>query len=188
MKIERLKNLFKNKKKLTFLLVIIVVLIIGISITYAAFSYNRSGTTEKLVLGDIYMHYRETDKFINISNAMPQKLIADDFIKSNHILNPIMEDQTLFQVSELQGNELTKCVNYMDWKIMPLHDGFAVDYEEYCRGTVTIGSYTLEQGLNSGIFSEAELQELTDLNIISSSDSTYIVNSDMVNQEVEYRE
>ena len=40
--------------------------------TYAMFTYERGGTTNsKLIAGDIYMKYKDTNREINLSNAMP---------------------------------------------------------------------------------------------------------------------
>ena len=43
-----------------------------IGTTYAMFTYERGGTTNsKLIAGDIYMKYKDTNREINLSNAMP---------------------------------------------------------------------------------------------------------------------
>ena len=43
-----------------------------IGTTYAMFTYERPGTTNsKLIAGDIYMKYKDTNREINLSNAMP---------------------------------------------------------------------------------------------------------------------
>ena len=61
----------KKNKKLILLIVSILVLIIGIvGVTYAAFSFTKTGVVSKLVTGDIYMKYTEGSS-INLSGAMP---------------------------------------------------------------------------------------------------------------------
>ncbi len=59
-----------NKKKL--LLVVLVGVIIGlvISVTYAIFSYSKTGSNEQLITGDIYMHYKESNT-LTLENALP---------------------------------------------------------------------------------------------------------------------
>ena len=66
-----------RKKKKTNTKKIILGSIIGIligsllSVSYAFFTYNRTGLNNKLIVGDIYMRYKETSQSINFTNAMP---------------------------------------------------------------------------------------------------------------------
>ena len=63
----------KNKKNKLFIIleIITLVLIVTIGITYAFYSYSRTGTqNSQLVTGDIYMRYVEGSS-INLSGAMP---------------------------------------------------------------------------------------------------------------------
>ena len=65
----------KNKNKVIILASVIVgVLVVTLGLTYAAISFNRTGGTSQLVLGDIYMHYNETNS-ISLEGAMP----GDDY-------------------------------------------------------------------------------------------------------------
>ena len=60
-----------KNKKIIITLSIIVVLILSIGVTFAVFNYNKVGTkNSSLVVGDIYMHYNETNE-LTIENAMP---------------------------------------------------------------------------------------------------------------------
>jgi len=60
----------KNKRVL--IAIIVAVLLIGIvGVTFAAYTYTRQGIyTSKQVVGDIYMHYTESNS-LTLSNAMP---------------------------------------------------------------------------------------------------------------------
>jgi len=59
-----------NKK--VIIAVLIGILLIGVvGISFAAYTYNRSGTTNnKQLVGDIYMHYNESNT-LTLENAMP---------------------------------------------------------------------------------------------------------------------
>ena len=61
----------KRNKIIISISILTIVLLVSVGLTYAAFTYNRSGETSELVLGDIYMHYKEKDKSINIDDMMP---------------------------------------------------------------------------------------------------------------------
>ncbi|MBQ8472705.1 MAG: hypothetical protein IJ501_04315 [Bacilli bacterium] len=63
----------KNKKNKTLLIIGIIttILLLTLGITYAAFSYMQTGEdNHEVVLGDIYMHYGETNQLI-MENVMP---------------------------------------------------------------------------------------------------------------------
>ena len=69
----------KDKKRLIILSSIILgVLVLTLGITYAAFTYNKTGETSKLVLGDIWMKYTEKEG-ISLQNAMPGDDYSDYF-------------------------------------------------------------------------------------------------------------
>ena len=51
----------KNKKKIILGSIIGILLGLLISTSYAIFSYNKVGENNKLIAGDIYMHYNETN-------------------------------------------------------------------------------------------------------------------------------
>ena len=62
----------KDKKVLIIGVVITVILLFTVGVTYAFYSYNRTGTNNsQLVVGDIYMHFNESNE-LTITNAMPQ--------------------------------------------------------------------------------------------------------------------
>ena len=61
----------KDKKVLILVVVITVILLFTVGVTYAFFNYNRTGTNNsQLVVGDIYMHYNETNT-ISLTDVMP---------------------------------------------------------------------------------------------------------------------
>ena len=69
----------KNKK--VIIAIIVAVLLISIvGVTFAAYTYTRQGTSNsKQVVGDIYMHYTESNT-LTLSNAMP----SSTYIENNY--------------------------------------------------------------------------------------------------------
>ena len=67
--------MIKDKKKVLMILSVVSILLITIGITYAFFSYSRTGTTENAIsMGDITFLYEEIDKQgngISITDALP---------------------------------------------------------------------------------------------------------------------
>ncbi len=60
-----------NQKRIIFLSSLIVaILVLSLGVTFAVFNFNKTSTNSKLVVGDIYMHYNETNQ-ITIDNVMP---------------------------------------------------------------------------------------------------------------------
>ena len=67
----------KEKKKLIIITVIVLVMMIAtIGLTYALFTYTEKGENNKLILGDIWMKYAESEG-ISLEGAMP----GDDYSK-----------------------------------------------------------------------------------------------------------
>ena len=62
-----------NKKTIIITSIILGVLILTISLTYAVFSMSKTGQNSSLVVGDVYMHYANGSKSINLVNAMPNE-------------------------------------------------------------------------------------------------------------------
>ena len=62
-----------NKKTILITSIILGVLILTISLTYAVFSMSKTGQNSSLVVGDVYMHYANGNKSINLANAMPSE-------------------------------------------------------------------------------------------------------------------
>ena len=60
-----------QKNKIIFLSSLIVgVLVLSFGVTFAVFNFNKTSTNSQLILGDIYMHYNETNQLV-LENAMP---------------------------------------------------------------------------------------------------------------------
>ena len=55
-----------NKKTILITSIILGVLILTISLTYAVFSMSKTGQNSSLVVGDVYMHYANGNKSINL--------------------------------------------------------------------------------------------------------------------------
>ena len=167
----------KDKKKLIIATsVILGVLVLTLGITYAVFTYNRTGETSELVLGDIWMKYTENNQ-LTLSDAMPQKLIANDFVTSGY-LNPIMKEQNL-----IETNELTMCVNYFE--DVEFDEGSTA--ESYCKGeTVSWNGYSrsFQHDLDYGAYDDIQLQEMESLKIIVSVYYGDEVNSVMKSQSL----
>ena len=112
----------KNKNKVTIFLVgIVVMLLIVVGVTYAAFTFNRVSKTSKLIAGDIYMHYKETNELV-LSDTMPLDI-------NTYKVNEIMKTQTIDY-----KNELTACTlihNYGNF----FDPGSSA--ESFCKGTGT---------------------------------------------------
>ena len=87
-----------KNKKLIITLSIIAVLVLTIGITYSIFTSSKTSKNSNLVVGDIYMHYNETNQ-IQMENAMPTNL---------YIVNPVMATQ---EYTKGGTNELSKCVD-----------------------------------------------------------------------------
>ena len=69
-----------QKNKIIFLSSLIIgVLTLTLGVTFAIFTFNKTSTNSKLVVGDIYMHYNETNQ-ITIENAMP----SDTYNSTNY--------------------------------------------------------------------------------------------------------
>ena len=62
-----------NKKIIIITSIILGVLILTISLTYAVFSMSKTGQNSSLVVGDVYMHYANGNKSINLANVMPSE-------------------------------------------------------------------------------------------------------------------
>ena len=68
----------KNKKKIVILTSITGIIILILGIAYAIFNYQENTSNQQLILGDIYMHYNETNA-VSIENALPGADYKDYF-------------------------------------------------------------------------------------------------------------
>ena len=113
-----------QKNKIIFLSSLIIgVLTLTLGVTFAIFNFNKTSTNSKLIVGDIYMHYNETNQ-ITIENAMPNN--------PYNIVNSIMSTQ---EYTEGGSNELSKCVDYF----LPLFTGMtSTELENICKDDVQL--------------------------------------------------
>jgi len=71
-----------NKKKTIILgSIIIGILVFALGLTYAAITFNETKGNSQLVLGDIWMHYSESDTSINITDMMPSENYTNDYFE-----------------------------------------------------------------------------------------------------------
>ena len=70
----------KEKKSTIVLGVIFGILVLTIVVSYSLFTFNRVSKNSSLVVGDIYMHYNETNQ-ITIENAMPSDTYTNDYFE-----------------------------------------------------------------------------------------------------------
>ncbi len=70
-----------KEKKLTIVLGLIFgILVLTIGVSYALFTFNRVSENSNLIVGDIYMHYNETNQ-IKIENAMPSDTYTNNYFE-----------------------------------------------------------------------------------------------------------
>ena len=62
-----------KNKKIIITLSIIAVLVLTIGITYSIFTSSKTSKNSSLVVGDVYMHYANGNKSINLANVMPSE-------------------------------------------------------------------------------------------------------------------
>ena len=128
-----------KNKKIIITLSIIAILVLTIGVSFAVFTYNKVSTNNSnLIVGDIYMHYNETNQ-IQMENAMPT---------NPYIVNPIMASQ---EYTEGGTNELSKCVDSF------ANMGAQVEEAIYlCKGNNEDG-FTLQQAYEQGYLDDMEL-------------------------------
>ena len=71
----------KKSKKIIMLIILITgILLTSTGITYSIFSISKTSKNSNLVVGDIYMHYNETNQ-ISLSNVMPSDTYTNDYFE-----------------------------------------------------------------------------------------------------------
>ena len=142
----------KKKKSLIIIIIVTIILLFSVGVTYTIFNYSRTGTNNsQLVVGDIYMHYNETNQ-LTITNAMPYNV---DSYKHN---------------SNISEEEVNLCVNYLTNIWAPEEDNTrpGETYESFCQGTGTNYGDTFQQLLDMGWFNDEDLIYFEENNIIKS--------------------
>ena len=162
----------KNKKIILLFILVLLISIFGVS--FALYNYNKTSKNSKLIVGDIYMHYKESDMSILTTAEDTSR-----FYYNGYLLNPNMKNQVYQekQVGEDTRNELTKCADYFkDSEIMI----FGVI--SFCKNeTIELNETTIQfQSQVDNGFSEKAISELKKLNVVL-EDNT--VNPIMSSQE-----
>ncbi|MCI5701356.1 MAG: hypothetical protein MR266_01085, partial [Erysipelotrichaceae bacterium] len=158
----------KNKKIILLFILVLLISIFGVS--FALYNYNKISKNSKLIVGDIYMHYKESDTSI-LTTAED----TSNFYYEGYLLNPNMKNQ---EYQELDTrNELTKCVDYFkdgDYIILGLIS--------FCKNeAVEINGNTFQfQSWINNNSTETQINELKKLNVVL-EDNT--VNPIMSSQE-----
>ena len=121
-----------KNKKIIITLSIIAILVLTIGITYSIFTSSKTGKNSNLVVGDIYMHYNETNQ-IQMEGAMPT---------NPYVVNPIMATQ---EYTKGGTNELSKCVDAFVNIGASENEALSL-----CKGN-TLDGLTLQQIYENGI-------------------------------------
>ena len=152
----------KNKKILiiTFILVLVISIF---KISFALYNYNKTSSNSKLIVGDIYMHYKESNEAILTTAEDTSRFYLD-----GTFANSIMKNQSYTSDTR---NELSKCMDYFKYVTF---DNDSTN-ETFCKGTGTYDGSTLQEIINSGYSNDY----LYNAGIINSNN---IVNSNMANQ------
>lgn len=152
----------KNKKILiiTFILVL-VISVFGIS--FALYTYNKTSSNSKLIVGDIYMHYKESNEAILTTAEDTSRFYLD-----GTFANSIMKSQSYTSDTR---NELSNCMDY--FKYFTFDNGSTS--ETFCKGTGTYNGSTLQEMINNNYY----FGYLYDSGVI---DSNGTLNSNMTNQ------
>ena len=129
-----------KNKKIIITLSIIAILVLTIGITYSIFTSSKTSKNSNLVVGDIYMHYNETNQ-IQMEGAMPT---------NPYVVNPIMATQ---EYTKGGTNELSRCVdafvNVGEQKELSL---------SICKGN-SVEGITLQQLCDDGILDKLNLTD-----------------------------
>ena len=162
----------KNKKIIILFILVLLISIFGVS--FALYNYNKTSKNSKLIVGDIYMHYKESDMSILTTAEDTSK-----FYYNGYLLNPNMKNQEYQekQVGEDTRNELTKCADYFkdsEYIILGLIS--------FCKNeTIELNGTTIQfQSWINNNSTETQINELKKLNVVL-EDNT--VNPIMSSQE-----
>jgi len=166
----------KKNKIIILASIIIGVLVVTLGLTYAAITFNETKGNSELVLGDIWMHYGETNQLV-LSDAMPMDI--NDYI--TYKVNPVMKEQ------EVVDNELFRCINYFNNRYSNFEKMSTI--ETFCKGTGTIMQGTTLQQFWDNAYQEEGFMEqdgniILNNNIMILENGTYIANPIMATQSL----
>lgn len=164
-----------NNKKILIITSLLIMIAFVFGLSFALYTYNKTSSNSKLIVGDIYMHYKENKDAILTTAEDTSRFYYDGYL-----VNSAMSSQE-YQTLPDNRNELSKCVDYFD-KIGINYDSGTTGIT-YCQGTGTAyGGYTLQQDINDNQLNESQLIELKNLNVVTSDNK---INSIMASQEYE---
>ena len=166
----------KNKKILIIISVLVLISFI-FGLTFATYTYNKTGKTSKLIVGDIYMHYKESNEAILTTAEDTSRFYLDGYL-----VNSVMASQE-YQTLPDNRNELSKCADYFNEKNIIYDDG--TTGITFCQGTGTIYGSTFQTHLENNSLSNEILTELKDLNVVTSDNK---INSIMASQTYEEKQ
>jgi len=129
----------KRNKVIILASIIVGVLVVTLGLTYAAITFNETKGNSQLVLGDIWMHYGETNQLV-LNDAMP--IDINDYI--TYKVNPVMASQEV-----VDNNELSRCVEIYNELGYEFDEGS--DTESFCKGTGTAWGNTIQGDLDNWI-------------------------------------
>lgn len=148
----------KNKKIILLFILVLLISIFGVS--FALYNYNKTSKNSKLIVGDIYMHYKESDMSI-LTTAED----TSNFYYEKDILNPNMKNQEYQekQDGEDTRNELSKCVDYFKDSEVIL---FGVIL--FCKNeTIELNGTTIQfQSWINNNSTETQINELKKINVV----------------------
>lgn len=156
-----------NKKTIMIVSIMMGVLVLTIGLTYSIFTISKTGSNSKLVVGDVYMHYKETTNSINLTNQMP---LAEKYIVNPNMANQTYQDDT--------RNELSKCVDYYLEYGETFDEGNTA--ETYCKGEGTQYGNKFEHKLTWS----SPSQELLNSGVVIEEDAITISNYDACGSDV----
>jgi len=170
----------KKNKVIILTSIIVGVLVVTLGLTYAAITFNETKGNSQLVLGDIWMHYNETNQLV-LSDAMPMDI--NDY--TTYKVNPVMASQSVDY-----KNELTVCVTFLTaiWGSEEVDSTVDIDetYEDFCKGTGTNYGETFQSVLDNGWWNDEQLTYFEENNVILvGDDGIYTINPIMQEQSVQ---
>ena len=153
-----------NNKKILIITSLLIMIAFIFGLSFALYTYNKTSSNSKLIVGDIYMHYKENKDAILTTAEDTSRFYYDGYL-----VNSNMKTQSYTKDTR---NELSKCMDYL--KYFNFDSDSTV--ESFCKGTGTLNGLTFQEIVDSGYLGD---DYLVGAGIISSDK---VVNSNMKNQ------
>ena len=97
---------FSNKKKIVLGSIIGVLIGTLLSVSYAFFTFSRTGTNSTLVAGNIYMRYKESTTTINIQDMMPRSTKPNEYFEFTvEGTNTTENKDIIYDINIIHGDE-----------------------------------------------------------------------------------